>query len=536
MDAGTYDGAISAARRLATEIRRLLEPATAATHLAEARSAYDAGHDLSALGLLDKALAAVADPVARGQIQLLRGWIELRRDRPLATHELLLTEAAAVAPHDATLAVELFAVASFTASMTKEMDAAVGAATAAHRLARTLSADSTAYADLVLGAALVVAGGRDRGEPLVRSALEQFMRHDAPSVEPEKIVPVAALLLWLEEYDTARLVLLQSVERARSGSVGALPVLLDTLAALDYRTGRWAAAEARSGEALRLARELDQQGQIASCLTTLARLAAARGESAVCRSLVEEALELVAVDDLGFAYARSATGLLELGRGDADGAIRELEPLRRSDVVFREPMIVQWPPDLVEAYVRAGRRADAARVLRQFEEQARDRRRTWTLAVIERCRGLLASGEDFAGHFTQALEWHAQTATPFERARTELCFGERLRRARRGGEARSYLLTALGTFDRLGASAWAERARRELAGRRASPERGGPESLTSHEREVVSLVARGATNREAAAALFVSPKTIEYHLASAFRKLDVRSRTELALAVRDRPM
>jgi DNA-binding NarL/FixJ family response regulator len=174
--------------------------------------------------------------------------------------------------------------------------------------------------------------------------------------------------------------------------------------------------------------------------------------------------------------------------------------------------------------------------LRQFEERAGDRHRTWVQAAIARCRGLLASTDDFGAHFTEALEWHARTPTPFERARTELCFGERLRRARRGGEARVHLLAALGAFERLGAHVWAERARRELAGRRSSPRQGGVDSLTAHEREVVALVARGATNREAAATLFVSPKTIEYHLASVYRKLDIRSRTQLALAVRDRPL
>ena len=535
MGRSTYDAAISAARRLETEVRRLLDPAAAPALFADARAAYDAGRDSDALSLLDQALAAGGDPASRGRIQLLRGWIELRRDRPLAAHELLLTEAAAVAPHDAALAVDLYAVASFTASLTREIGGAVEAATAGHRVAATLSGEPAAYAELALGAALVVAGGRSRGEPLVRHALQRFRDYE-PAVEPERLVPVAVLLLWLEEYETARLVLARIVARAREGAAGALPVLLDTLAALDYRTGHWAAAEARSAEALRLARDLDQQGQVASCLTTLARVSAARGDAAACRSFVREALDLVATDDLGFAYARSAAGLLELGRGDADAAIRELEPLSRSEAVYREPMIVQWPPDLVEAYVRVGRRTDATRQLLQFEDQARDRRRTWALATIARCRGLLASGEDFHEHFTEALGWHAETPTPFERARTELCFGERLRRARRGGEARAYLLAALGTFDRLGAVAWAERARRELVGRRSSQRRGGVESLTAHEREVVSLVARGATNREAAAALFVSPKTIEYHLASAYRKLDVRSRTELALAVRDRQL
>jgi ATP/maltotriose-dependent transcriptional regulator MalT len=527
-----FDEVISAAQRLEVEIRKVLDPAASLTLLARARAAYDAGSDVDALALLDAALPA-ADPVARGRIQLLRGWIELRRDQPLAAYELLITEAAAVAPHDPVVAVDIFAVASFAAGLTKEIDAAVEAAEAGEQLARTLPGGPAAFAKLTLGAALIVAGGRRRGEPLVQRAFEQFATYEH-AVDPERLLPVAVLLFWVEEFETARLVLTRGIARARKGAVGALPVLLDTLAALDYRMGRWPAAEARSLEALRVARELDQQGQVASCLTTMARVVAARGDASACRPLVRDALALVAADDLGSAYARSAAGLLEIGLGDADAAIRALEPLRDSDVVQREPMIVQWQPDLIEAYVRVGRRSDANLVLRQFEEQARDRGRTWAVAAIARCRGLLASGEDFSDYFKQALDGHAKTPTPFERARTELCFGERLRRARRGGEARSHLLAALGAFDRLGAYVWAERARRELAGRRPARERGGVESLTAHEREVVALVARGATNREAAATLFVSPKTIEYHLASAYRKLDVRSRTELALAVRDR--
>ena len=484
--------------------------------------------------MLDEALPA-ADAAARGRIQHLRGWIELRRDRPLAAYELLMTEAAAVAPHDPSCAVDLFVVASYVASTTQEIDAALEAARTGHRVASTLGGDAVARAELALGTALVVAGDGRGGDPLVRRALKRLEQIESPA-SPERLQPVGALLLWLEEYGTARLVLERAVRRAREAAIGSLPVLLDTLAAVDYRIGRWSRAVGRSSEALRIARELEQQGQVASCLTTLARIAAVRGQAGACRALVDEALELVAANDLGFAYAHSAAGLLELGRGNADGAIDELERLASSGVAYREPMIVQWPPDLVEAYVRVGRRQEASLTLGRFEELVRDRRRAWASATIERCRGLLASGDEFRDHFERALEWHGGTPTPFERARTELCFGERLRRARRMSEARPHLAAALATFDRLGAAPWAERARRELGGRRASPPRDGAESLTAHEREVVSLVARGATNREAAAALFVSPKTIEYHLATAFRKLDVRSRTELALAVRDRQL
>jgi DNA-binding NarL/FixJ family response regulator len=143
----------------------------------------------------------------------------------------------------------------------------------------------------------------------------------------------------------------------------------------------------------------------------------------------------------------------------------------------------------------------------------------------------MAADADVEQEFEEALRWHAQTPTPFERARTELCFGERLRRMRRTVEARRQLRNALDTFTRLGAKPWAERALSEL---RASGEavRGqttvADGRLTPQELQVALLVAEGATNREAAEALFLSTKTIEFHLRSVYRKLNLRSRTELA--------
>jgi DNA-binding CsgD family transcriptional regulator len=141
--------------------------------------------------------------------------------------------------------------------------------------------------------------------------------------------------------------------------------------------------------------------------------------------------------------------------------------------------------------------------------------------------------------FAEALSLHEQAGIPFELARTELCYGERLRRARRLSDARRPLRSALATFERLGAVPWADRARKELA---ASGERSAPSGrnsriakLTGQELQVALLVADGATNREAAAALFVSPKTIEGHLGRAYAKLGVRSRTELARLLTDEP-
>jgi DNA-binding NarL/FixJ family response regulator len=126
---------------------------------------------------------------------------------------------------------------------------------------------------------------------------------------------------------------------------------------------------------------------------------------------------------------------------------------------------------------------------------------------------------------------------PFERARTLLLYGERLRRARRRREARERLHEALTELDRVGAAPWAERARTEIeaatgSGRRERDTRGANDPLTPQEQRIAELVATGATNKEIAATLFLSPRTVEFHLRGAFRKLGVNTRTELAASVR----
>ncbi len=156
----------------------------------------------------------------------------------------------------------------------------------------------------------------------------------------------------------------------------------------------------------------------------------------------------------------------------------------------------------------------------------------WPGAAAARCRALLAPDDAFRAAFEAALALHEGLAMPFEQARTQLLLGERLRRAKQRAEARAPLTAALDAFERLGARPWAERARTELratggqaGGRRAQA---AAEQLTPHELQIAVLVAQGMTNREAAAALFLSPKTIEYHLGQIYRKLDVRGRAQLA--------
>jgi DNA-binding CsgD family transcriptional regulator len=197
-----------------------------------------------------------------------------------------------------------------------------------------------------------------------------------------------------------------------------------------------------------------------------------------------------------------------------------------------EPGLFIANADLVEAYARSGAPVAAQDVAAQLEWAAQTTERMGGLAVAARCQGLVANDARFEEHFECALALHGNVTLPFDEARTLLCYGERLRRAKRTGESREMLRRALGTFEALGAAPWARRARTELtaSGIRTKP-RGiaPPVELTPQELQVVQRVAGGATNQEAAADLFLSPKTIEFHLRQVFRKLDVRSRTQLAV-------
>jgi len=200
---------------------------------------------------------------------------------------------------------------------------------------------------------------------------------------------------------------------------------------------------------------------------------------------------------------------------------------------LEEPVIVPWEPDLVEAYTRQGRADDARRVLARLERLADRTGSLVARAAAARCRGMV--DDDFEPAFITALALDDQRPMPFERARTLLAFGRRLHRARRRAEARERLREALGGFGQLGARAWAEQAEAELnaagARRRREPD---DSTLTPQELRVAAAVQRGASSRDIAADLFLSPKTVEFHLRQIYRKLGVHSRTQLIAALAER--
>ncbi len=473
------------------------------------------------------ALAADPDRQLATRIQHLRGRILTWGEKTMRAYELLVTEAMGCESTDPRQATLMWLDASSAALAGREIEAALHAALRSVQLGTGAAPDLLPVLETQLGLAEILAESPVAGRARMLAAVRKLEVADFESWD--RVHDTAAALFWLEEYGAARLLLEQLVEQARAtGFRTVLPGALDTMAAIDYRMGRWRAADGRSAEALRLARELDQTFQISSCLSTLASIAAARGEEQACRAYVSEVLKTD--EDLFFvgAWARVALGSLALSQGRTDEAIAVLEQVASSNP-YPDPAIVPWPRELVEAYVRSGRLEQARGIAEETSARLAETNRPGLRAVDAHCRGLVAETASFSDHFEESLRWHDRTRTPFLRARTELAYGERLRRSRRNAAAKTHLQRALAVFEQLGARLWAERARAELAtGRRATGRSNALRDLTPHEVEVALVVGRGATNKEAAAALYVSPKTIDYHLASIYRKLGVRSRTELA--------
>jgi DNA-binding CsgD family transcriptional regulator len=237
-------------------------------------------------------------------------------------------------------------------------------------------------------------------------------------------------------------------------------------------------------------------------------------------------------DAFNASWNRAVLGFLDLSVGDAAGAHAHLAPVvgYLERMGSAEPGIIPCVPDEIEALVALGDLDAAEPLIDRLEIQGRTRDRPWALAAAHRGRALLGAARgDLDGSeraATLALEQHARAGQPFETARTELVLGQIQRRRKQKRAARASLEHARDTFVQLGAILWAERAELEMGRIGGRPP--APLGLTATERSVAELVGEGRTNREVADALFMSPSTVQAHLKHIFRKLGVRSRTELA--------
>jgi DNA-binding CsgD family transcriptional regulator len=228
-------------------------------------------------------------------------------------------------------------------------------------------------------------------------------------------------------------------------------------------------------------------------------------------------------------------GFLEVSLGRYAEALTTLQPMLDAfdSMPGTEIMTATFIPDAVEAMVALGRHADAEPLIEALERNGNHLSRHWMIAAGARCRSMLlaARGDVTAAAclIRDALAEHQKVPMPFEHARTQLLFGQLERRQRQKETATAALREALQSFEDMGAPLWADRARAELARVKVAPSR--ETSLTDSERRVAELAAAGKRNRDIAAALFVSPKTVEAHLARIYRKLGINSRAELGRIV-----
>ncbi|MDR0342097.1 MAG: helix-turn-helix transcriptional regulator, partial [Nocardiopsaceae bacterium] len=350
----------------------------------------------------------------------------------------------------------------------------------------------------------------------------------AAAGEVPALVLISGLALVLGQDLAAQQIGTELAQQLRAaGRIGWLPAALFYAGSAQAYGGRHEVARQTVAEGRQLARDTGQQRWADALAEPLALLAAAGGDEELCRQLAGEALARVDRPAWNVPWTSSALGLLDLGLGRVEQALDRLQALAEGRRFFHIPA-TRSTPDLVEAAVRLGRPEAAAEPLALFESWSRNTGRPWTTALVHRCRALLDGGEH---HFRAALALHQQDDRPFEQARTQLLFGEWLRRDKRKADARTHLSTALETFERLAATPWADRARAELTatGTSARPvSHALAGSLTSQELQIVRLAAQGLSNKDIAAQLFLSPRTVGHHLYKAYPKLGVASRAELA--------
>ncbi|WP_238432835.1 helix-turn-helix transcriptional regulator [Micromonospora tarensis] len=320
------------------------------------------------------------------------------------------------------------------------------------------------------------------------------------------------------------------------GELSMLPRALELRAIAEYWLGRHEAAAETSRDGLRVARATGQVNCANVHLGMLAVLAAIRADRDTSLRRVREIGESPTPGSRPHALAGWALAVLDLVDGRPAEAADRLASLARLGTGRGQVLVqVMATPYLVEAAAHLAHRPAATAALAVFDRWASSTASPLRRALSARCHALLAprGGADAERAFQAALRLHPTEAGMFERARTELLFGQELRRSRRPRDARTHLHQAREMFSLLGVERWAEQATTEL---RAAGESIGPPDLpaarllTGQQLRIAELVAEGATNREIAARMFLSTRTVDHHLRNVFHRLGIRSRTELARA------
>lgn len=496
-----------------------------------ARATHRAGTPGAAMRLLSVAEAGPLDERRRGQVDLLRAQIAFTVDRGRDAPRLLLQAARRLVPHDVALARDTYLEAISAALFAGPLAGRVGRREAAEAARSAPPADGAPRpADLLLdGMALRISEGQAAGTPALRAAMGVFRGPGLPEEDGLRWLwpaGVAAAALW--DHRTWGLLADRHVRLARkSGQAAALPLALTQRIAVHVFAGELAEAESLVGEVETIS---EAPGTPVPPYGALL-LAAWQGREAegaeVRRSAVAEATRRGEGNGLSVGGWAAALLFNSLGRyGEALAAVPEAGADRPAEIGSGPWALMEY----IEAAARHGVPGRAAAALRRLTEATVPTGTDWALGVQARSRALLAEDAAAEDHYREAIDLLGRTGLRGELARTRLLYGEWLRRVPRRRAAREQLRIAHESFTGMGMEAFARRAARELlaAGehvRKRAAEAAG--DLTPQEAQIVRLVREGLTNPEIGARLFISPRTVEWHLRKTFGKLGITSRRQL---------
>lgn len=491
-----------------------------------AEQARLAGHHLRAVKLLQWARSTTADPLLQADVDLLLGAVELVVGSADSAEQILMTAARAVLTRDPGRALHLLVIAAQAAALADHAATEIEIGRLAAAMPRGAGLREQFFLDLLVGCGQYLSADSASSMRSLRDAVRTALDLDDSML----MTWAGRAAFYLGDDDAAHQLDSQAVARARAvGAIGDMLPPLQRLALSEILRGQWATATANAVEALRFARETGQHGLASLPLCWLALLAAYRGDTTELRSLLDEAGAVLPQHPMVVAsetllWARAVS---EAAAGDVNAAMEHIGGVT-SQTVSRMCSL-----DRIEIAVQAGRTTEAHAWLGDLARFASLTGAPWALARAAHCRALLAGPEEADAHYAESRRQHDAALRPFERARTELAYGELLRRSGRRVDARAHLRMALTTFDDLGARPWSDRARQELRASGESIRRQAPTAapqLTAQELQVAKLVTRGLSNREVAAQLFISPRTVDFHLRNVFTKLGVSSRGQLAQA------
>jgi DNA-binding CsgD family transcriptional regulator/tetratricopeptide (TPR) repeat protein len=490
--------------------------------------------------LLHDAITSAEDPALQIAIDYAHWHLEIFGGLMTEGRDRLVKVGMAAAQYDPVQAAEILGDAALASTVIGDLPAARAEAELAINLVPDSGCDPLLAIAAINSMVKAISGDVPAARKLLHHRAADIDALDPLAVDFGYQVPLVLSVahLAVEEVDRARVLLSRAVEGARSRSAaGVLPFRLGTLARIEFWQGQWASALAMVHEALRLADDTGWVTERPSNLATLARIEAVTGHPHEARAHAMDAI--VASEAVGArtyaAFAQIALGVLEFTAGNSATAISHFEEVSAfsDEVGFSHSPIMWWSGDLIECYVALGIDDAARGELSRLERAAGNSSMPTTAAVAARSRALLEPAA-FEEHMTKALRLHSIGDMPFEQARTELLIGQHLRRRSRPSDARFPLNTALARFEWLGAPDWANRARSELQATgipMPQPTASQLATLTPQELQVAFAVARGHSNREVASQLFLSTKTVEFHLRNVFRKLNIGRRTQLATIV-----